>query len=381
MQGRTKKPATILQILPCLGSGGVEQGTIDMAEAIVRSGGRALIASNGGARLHELKRIGAEHIDLPVHSKNPLTIYKNIKRIQKTIREYNVDLVHARSRAPAWSAYYATRKEKVPFVTTCHAAYKISGSMKRYYNSIMMKGDVVISISNFITSYIQENYSVHPNRIRLIYRGLALHKYHPNAVSPERMIRLSKEWRLPDGAAVILLPARLSPIKGHKVMIEAIAKLNRPDVICVFVGSDQGRKEYRRELEQLIEAKNLHGRIRMVDDCRDMPAAYMLATAVVCPSTKPEGFGRVPVESQAMGRPTISANHGGTAETIIDGKTGWLVEPGGVNDMARALEEALSLDNDQRGLLAMASMQHVSQHFSLDEMCRKTLDVYRELLK
>jgi glycosyltransferase involved in cell wall biosynthesis len=380
-KGHSDKKVVIAQILPELSAGGVEQGTVDMAQAIMNACGQAIVISNGGKRLHELQRMGAIHVSLPVHSKNPITIFKNIKRLEKVIRDYDIDIMHARSRAPAWSVYYACKNTGTPFVTTCHAAYKMEGRAKRWYNSVMAKGDVVISISNFITGYLQDNYTLNSNKVRLIYRGIAMHKFHPNAVTPERMIKLSKQWRIPEGASVILLPARLSKIKGHIPLIDAIANLGRDDVFAVFIGSDQGRKAYRQELENHILAKGCAEKIRIVDHCDDMPAAYMLATVVVCPSSQPEGFGRVPVESQAMGRPVIATRHGGTMETILEGETGWLVEPDGVQEMTEALKEALNLTMEQRAYIATKAMAHVAQQFSLNQMCDKTLAVYREVLQ
>lgn len=374
-----KKPV-IMQVIPELSAGGAEQGCIDIAAAIVKAGGTSIVVSNGGDRIHELGRSGAEHISMPVHSKNPLVMMNNVKRLRKIIRERDVNIVHARSRAPAWSCYRAARLAGISFITTCHAAYKFEKNLKRLYNSVMAKGDRVISISNFITNYLQESYHIHPTKIRLVYRGISLNKFHPNLVTPERMIKLSKEWRLPDGAKVILMPGRISRIKGHEFLIEAVSRFKDKDIVCVFVGSDQGRKAYREELDKLIKDKGLEGRVRIVPHCNDMPAAYMLANVAVCASIVPEGFGRVPVESQAMGRPTIATSHGATGETIKPNETGWLVESGNVDEMYEAIKEALELTDDQRAVLATTAMAHVAGHFTVQKMCEDTLNVYAELL-
>jgi glycosyltransferase involved in cell wall biosynthesis len=200
-------------------------------------------------------------------------------------------------------------------------------------------------------------------------------------VTPERLITLAREWRIPDGSNIIMLPGRITRWKGHHVLIEAIEKLKRKDVFCVLIGADQGRSEYRKELEDTIQAKGLGGHVRIVDHCNDMPAAYMLSTVVVSASTDPEGFGRVPVEAQAMGRPVIATDHGGAQETIVRGQTGWLVKPGDADDLAAAIEEALALTPHQRVILATRAMSHIADHFSKEKMADKTLDVYAELLK
>lgn len=380
MSGFQTQPV-ILQVIPELGPGGAEQGCIDIAAELVAGGAQAIVVSNGGSRVNELARIGAVHINLPVHSKNPLTMWKNISKLKKIIERYNVNVVHARSRAPAWSAYYACKKTRAHFMTTCHAPYNISGETKKFYNSSIAQGERVIAISHYVAEYLRENYKLTDNVIRLIPRGIPMDRFHPTAVTPQRLIGLAKDWRIPDGANIVMLPGRLTRWKGHSVLIEAMAKLQRKDLFCVIIGSDQGRKEYRKELEELIEQKGLGGQVRMVDHCNDMPAAYMLATVVVCPSTDPEGFGRVPVEAQAMGRPIVAADHGGAQETILRGQTGWLVEPGNAGGLASAVEEALALDPTQRAMLATRAMGHVAEHFTKTQMADKTLDVYAELLR
>lgn len=371
----------ILQVIPELGPGGAEQGCIDIAAELVASGALAIVVSNGGSRVPELARIGATHINLPVHSKNPVVMWKNIHALKKLITRYGVNIVHARSRAPAWSALYACRGTRAHFMTTCHAPYNIKNETKRFYNSSIAGGERVIAISNYVAEYLKNNYAIDDTRIRLIPRGIPLDKFHPTAVTPERMITLSNEWRIPDGSHIVMLPGRLTRWKGHHVLIDALEKLGRKDLFGVIIGSDQGRKEYRAELEALIAAKGLGGQIRMVDHCKDMPAAYMLAGCVVCPSVEPEGFGRVPVEAQAMGRPIIAADHGGAQETIIPGQTGWLTPPGDAEALAQAITEAMSLNPTQRAMLATRAMAHVAAHFTKEQMADRTLNVYAELLR
>lgn len=371
----------VMQIVPELGPGGAEQGCIDIAAELVQSGAQAIVVSHGGPRVPELARIGAVHINLPVHSKNPITMLQNVRRLRQLIRRYNVNIVHARSRAPAWSALQACKKTAAHFMTTCHAPYNIDGEGKRFYNSSIARGERVIAISETVGEYLLKNYKVDPAKIRVIPRGIAIEKFHPTAVTPERLITLSRQWRVPDGANIIMLPGRITRWKGHHVLIEAIARLGRRDIFCVIIGSDQGRTEYRKELEETIQHKGLGGRVRIVDHCNDMPSAYMLATVVISASTDPEGFGRVPVEAQAMGRPIIATDHGGARETIIRGETGWLIPPNDPAALEAAIHEALALTATQRAILATRAMSHVAANFTREQMADRTMDVYAELLK
>lgn len=371
----------IMQIIPELGAGGAEQGCIDIAAEIVRAGARSIVVSNGGYRVPELLRVGATHINLPVHSKNPVVMWRNVARLQKLIRQYKVNIVHARSRAPAWSALKACKGTDAHFITTCHAPYNISGEAKRMYNRSIAQGEIVIAISNFVAKYLMDNYAVDPAKIRVIPRGIPIERFHPTAVTAERLISLSRELRIPEGANIIMLPGRLTRWKGHHILIEAIEKLEREDIFCLLIGADQGRTEYRKELEETITAKNLGSKIRIVDHCNDMPAAYMLSTVVVSASTDPEGFGRIPVEAQAMGRPVVATDHGGAQETILRGQTGWLVPPGDSAALAKAIGEALSLNPMQRAVLATRSMSHVAANFTRERMAEQTLSVYAEILK
>jgi glycosyltransferase involved in cell wall biosynthesis len=370
----------IMQVLPALNSGGVEQGVIDINAAIVKAGGRSIVVSSGGARVHEIVKAGGTHIQLPVHSKNPVVIAANIARLRKIIRDMNVDVVHACSRAPAWSASRAVLGTQARLVTSCHSAHRITGAVKRLYNSSISKGERVIAVSHFIADYLEQNYSVDAQKVRVVHRGLAVEKFHPNSVTPERLIRISRTWRIPEGACVVMLPARLSRSKGHMFLLDAIAQLQRRDIFCLFLGSDKGNENYRKELESYIASKDMGGAVRIVTDCNDMPAAYMLSTVVACPTLVPEGFGRTAVEAQAMGRPVIATDHGGARETISRDDTGWLVAPGDTGALAAALNEAISLDGRGRALLATRAMSHVARHFTNEQMCAGTLDVYAELL-
>ena len=373
--------ATVLQVLPALGAGGgVERGTVEIAAAVIAAGGRALVASEGGAAVHELTRAGAEHVVLPLASKNPLVMRANVGRLAAVIESEGVDIVHARSRAPAWSACYAARRTGRHFLTTFHGTYSAGNWLKRHYNAVMTRGERVIALSGFIAGHIHRVYGVPARLIRVIHRGVDLARFDPARVGAERVVTLARQWRLPDGVLVVMLPGRLTRWKGQAFLIEAIARMRRRDIRCLLVGSDQGRTAYRRELEVLISRHGLDEVVRIVDHCDDMPAAYMLTDVVVSASTDPEAFGRVVAEAQALGRPVIASDHGGSRETVIAGETGWLTPPGDAQALADAIERVLGIGEAARRALAEKAIAHVRQNFSKDAMCAKTLDVYNEVL-
>ena len=388
LQSTTKEDAragrrqpVILQVLPALSTGGVERGTVDVAAAIVQAGWTSLVASSGGPMVRELERAGARHIELPLHSKNPLVMFRNVGRLAEVIREHGVDLVHARSRAPAWSAMAAANRTGVHFITTFHGTYNLGRwGLKQKYNAVMAQGERVIAISNFIAEHLHSVYNVDPARIRVIHRGVDVSRLDPSRISAERIIQLVRQWRLPEGARVIMLPGRLTRWKGQSVLIDALALLGRKDIRCMLVGSDQGRSKYRQELIDRIRARDLMEVVHLTDQCNDMPAAYKLSDLVVSASTDPEAFGRVVVEAQAMGRPVIASAHGGAAETVVHGETGWLVPPGDPRALAEALEAALCLPEPHRAWMSENAMAHVRTHFSREDMCAHTLGVYAELI-
>ena len=371
---------TVMQVLPALSQGGVERTTIEIASAIEKAGGKCIVVSSGGVLENDIIRAKARHITLPVDSKNPLIMYLNVFRLVNIIRENNVNIVHARSRAPAWSSFFAAKKCGVKFVTTFHGTYSLGGFFKRRYNSIMTRGQMVIANSNFIAGHIRKNYGVASARLRIIHRGVDLERFSAKHVTAQRVVGLANEWRLEDGFPVIMLPGRLTRWKGQAIFIEAVAALGRKDVRCLLVGSSQGRLYYRRELEKLISDNGLDEVVRIVENCNDMPAAYMLTDVVVSASTDPEAFGRIIPEAQALGRPVIASDHGGARETVIQGETGWLVPPGDSRALTRAINYVLSLDEGARKNLAQKAVENVHRKFSKVSMCAKTLDVYDEIL-
>jgi glycosyltransferase involved in cell wall biosynthesis len=377
---RVRAPV-VLQVLPSLVTGGVERGTVDIAAAIAEAGWTPLVASSGGPMVHELDRHKVRHIELPLASKNPLVIRENIERLTKVIAENKVDIVHARSRAPAWSACIAAQRAGVHFVTTFHGTYNLGWlGLKHAYNRVMTKGERVIAISDFIRRHIEEVYHVDPTRIRVVPRGIDIARFDPARVSPERIIQLAQKWRLVDGQRVIMLPARLTRWKGQEVLIEALAMLGRSELRCILVGSEQGRTGYVKELQDLSKRRGVQHIVHVVGECNDMPAAYMLSDVVVSASTDPEAFGRVIAEGQAMGRPVIATDHGAGRETVIEGVTGLLVPPGDPMALATAMDRVLGLTLAEREAMAAAGIEHVRAHFTRELMCRRTLAVYGEVL-
>jgi glycosyltransferase involved in cell wall biosynthesis len=371
---------TVLQVLPALEAGGVERGTVDVAVALVAAGFRAIVASAGGRMVREIERGGGQHVALPLASKNPFVMRANARSLAELIGRERVDLVHARSRAPAFSARAAARRNGRPFVTTVHGVYNAATPIKRAYNAIMAKGDRVIAISDFVAEHVRGRYRVGDDRLRVVPRGIDTELFDPGRVGAERVIALARRWHLPDGASVVLMPARPARWKGHPVLIEAAARMIRRDAVILMVGLDEAHDRYRRELDGRLRAHGLAGVIRLMEPCNDMPAAYMLADVVVCPSTDPEAFGRVAVEAQAMGRPVISSDHGAARETVAAGETGWLCPPGNASALGAAIDAALALDAEARARMAERARARVLAKFDRSRMCAATIEVYRDLL-
>jgi glycosyltransferase involved in cell wall biosynthesis len=328
--------------------------------------------------VRELERAGATHVTLPLASKNPFVMRANAARLARVITEHRIDIVHARSRAPAWSALAASRRTAAHFVTTFHNAYGARTWLKRRYNAVMARGERIIAISDFVARHVVDTYGVSRSRLTVVPRGVDLVRFDPERTSADRMIRLAGEWGLPDGVPVVLLPGRLTRWKGHHVLIDALRRLGRAPLHCVIVGS--GSERYRRELERAVARNPPICTVRILDECRDMAAAYMLADVVVSASTEPEGFGRVIVEAQAMGRPVIATAHGGAGETVVPGETGWLVPPNDAGALAAALAAALDLDSDARLALAERAIAHVRANFTVERMTAHTIAIYAELL-
>jgi len=364
-------------VLPRLVTGGVERGTVEVATALAAAGWKAVVASEGGPMAREIERAGAIHVELPLDSKNPVTMRRNVERLAQLIKRERVDIIHARSRAPAWSALGAARRTGCHFVTTFHNAYGHGSWLKRRYNAVMAEGERVIAISRFVAEHAMAVYGVAPEKLRIIERGVDFSRFDPDRTSPERVIRLAREWQLPDGLPVVMLPGRLTGWKGQLVLIDAIARLAKRNLRCVILGA--GKPRYRQQILAAIAGRG-QGLFQLVEDCRDIPAAYMLADVVVSASTRPEGFGRVIAEAQAMGRPVIATDHGGAREIVLDGETGWLVPPNDPTALGRAISGALALGAEERVALARRSIAHMRAHFSVERMTERTLAVYEEIL-
>ena len=372
--------ATVLQVLPSLDTGGVERGTVEITQAIVAAGGIALVASAGGRLVAAVERAGGRHIRLPLASKNPVTIWLNADRLSRLVRTEGVGIVHARSRAPAWSALLAARRTGARFVTTYHGVYNEGLPGKRHYNAVMAKGDRVIAISRFVAALLAARHGVEPSRIRIIPRGVDPALFDPGHAAGPRAAGLGQVWRVPDGAPVVMLPARLTRWKGAAVLIDAMARMAHADACCVLVGATQGRERFARQLEAQAQALGMAGRLRLVGHCDDMPAALALADVVVSASLDPEGFGRAVIEAQAMARPVIATDHGGAAETVEHGVTGWRVPPGDAGALAAALDHALGLPPAARQAMGARARASVLAQYPAAAMQAATLDVYRELL-
>lgn len=370
-----------MQILPSLNQGGVERGTLEIAEAILAAGGRAIVVSTGGVMATRLHRMGAEHITLPVASKNPLRWPFIRRRLRQVMIKEGVDLVHVRSRAPAWIAMAAARAIKVPVVSTIHGRFKAGNIFKRYYNSIMVRSDYIIAISRYIAGLVKDQFPRVTDRITTIHRGVNVKMFDPAEVSAQRVINAAHHLGIPDHKKVVMLPARPSLWKGQQIIIEAMAQLSQKDTILVLVGALSGTASFQQRLTASISQLGLEGRVKLAPESQDMPAAMMLADVVVMPSLTPEPFGRVAVEAQAMGRPVVAFNHGGAAESIIAGETGWLAMPGDVSSLAEAVEQALTLKTRERKQFANRARQHIVANFSTDLMISKTLRIYAKALK
>ncbi len=372
----------ILQVLPTLEMGGVERGTLEIAAALQQAGIQNYVVSAGGPLVRELEKMGVEHITLPVQSKNPVTILRNIGRLARVIREKGITLVHVRSRAPAWAVKYAARQTGVPFIATYHGVYGLKPEwFKKRYNRVMTEGKKVIAVSDFVKKHIMDNYGVPDDKIVTIYRGADVRKFNPDRVLPERVTDLMNAYQVSPEKPVITLVGRLTKIKGHSVLLEALSQMKQKEVTCLFVGSDQGRTAYTEELKNQIAKLDPKTSVQLVKSCSDMPALYLMSDVIVNASVVPESFGRTVVEAQAMGRIVIASAHGGACETIKDGKTGFLVPVGDATALAQKLDEVLALSVGARKKMQVAGMESVRTYFSVQSMCQQTIELYRKVSK
>lgn len=376
----------VLQVIPELDAGGAERTTLEVAEAVIAEGGRALVASAGGRLEGELETLGGELVRMPAASKNPLTLIRNMHRLIGVIRREGVEIVHARSRAPAWSAKWACDRTDAHFVTTYHGTYNARSALKRRYNSVMARGECVIANSEFIREHIAAEHPFAAPRVRVIPRGVDLVRFDPGAVEPDRVAVLRQAWGLDpqDTTPVLFLPARLTGWKGQREAIRAMGRLHDdPEVETprlVLAGDAQGRQTYVEELRALASAEGVADRVYIVGHCSDMPAAMMLADIVLTPSVEPEAFGRTAAEAGAMLRPVIAADHGGAREVVLHSETGWRVPPGDPAALAAAIAGAVALAPEDRDAIGRRARDHVTTHFSTVSLQASTLRVYHEVL-
>lgn len=377
---------TLLQVVPELETGGAEQSTIDVAHAVVQAGGAALVATRGGRMTARLEADGGRLAQMPVQTKNPLTMLGNAARLVSLIRQEKVSIVHARSRAPAFSALWAAHATGTPFVATYHGVYKAQSGLKRWYNAIMTRGDLVIANSDYTRDHVLSEHGIDPGKLVTIPRGVDLGRFDPAFVGPARVEALRAAWGISadDHRTRILLAGRLTRIKGHLMIVEAarrMAEAGRDDFLILFAGDDQGRTGYAAEVQAAIDAAGLSGAIRIVGHCDDMPAAYLLADLAILPTNVPESFGRAAVEPQAMGRTVIASNHGGVTETIVDGTTGWLAPVEDPGAWAAALGRAIDIGPTRRREMGEVGRNRARQLYSADAMCAQTLAAYERVLE
>ncbi len=380
IKNKEKKPV-VLQVLPEMNQGGVEIGTIEIASALQEKGIKNFVASAGGRLEYNLDKLKVPHFNLPLKTKNPFKMWLNYRRLVKIIKENGINIVHARSRAPAWSAYWAAKKTGAEFLTTFHGTYGLGPKgIKKFYNRVMTYGDLVIAVSNHIKQHILKNYKCDEKKIRMIHRCVNMEKFDVNKMTAERMIKLMEEFHLPEDKPIILLIGRLTRWKGQMLMIDALEKIKDKDYFCVFVGDDQGRDYYTKELKDAISTKGLDGKFAFIRHVTDVPAMMMISDVVVSASLDPEAFGRIAAEGEAMGRIVIASNIGGSLENIKDGVTGRLFESGNADSLAEALLWALNLSTEEREKIGAAAIEYVKQNFTKEIMCNKTIAVYEELV-
>ncbi len=387
---RQSRP-TILQIIPKLDTGGAELAVVEISDAIVRAGGRAVVIAEAGRLVPDVLKAGAEIVELKVASKNPARILANAVAIARIVEREGIDLIHARSRAPAWSALIAARKTKRPFVTTYHGAYSEHGRIKNFYNGVMARSDIVIANSRYTADLIRSRYRTPDARLRIIYRGLDRDKYGAGGDIDARARRLREHWHVDAGQRIVLQAARLTGWKGQMVLIAAVAELVQArqfdGCVAILAGDAQGRDGYVDTLEAAITGAGLSHCVRLVGHVQDIAAAYRAAHVTVVASTGPEAFGRAGAEAQAVGSPVISTNIGAPPETVRaepavarGERTGWLVPPADAGRLAAAIAEALALSPAEREAIGQRASRHALTTFTLDAMQRQTLAVYDGLL-
>ena len=377
----------VLQVIPRLGYGGAETGCYDLAHYLHEQNCSSYIVTSGGELLKYINKKKVKIIRLPVHSKNPILMLLNTIFLTLIILFLNVSIVHARSRAPAWSCFIATKITRRKFVTTFHGTYNFNSRLKKFYNSIMLKSDLIIAGSNFIFSHINENYLKYLNpkkKFLVIFRGINTDYFDSSTIIETDEDKLLKKWEIKRGKKIILMPGRLTEWKGQELFVESINLVNKElgheAFYAVILGSDQGRKIYKKKLMRLIEQYRLTNQVRFVDVCKKMPIAYKISNIIISSSIEPEAFGRVAVEAQSMEKPIIASNIGGSNETIIDEKTGFLYEAGNAKSLSNKILRILNMDETLLKSIGIEGRKNIVQKFNVEKMCFSTYSEYKRLL-
>ena len=377
----------VLQVIPKLGYGGAETGCFDLAHYLPENDCPSYVVTSGGELLKFIDKKKVKLIKLPVQSKNPILILFNAIALVFIILFYNISVVHARSRAPAWSCLLATKITRRKFVTTFHGTYGFNNPIKKFYNSIMVKSNLIIAGSNFIFSHINNNYSKClglKKKFLVIFRGINVDYFDPSTILENEENQLLEDWGLNRGKKIILMPGRLTKWKGQEVFIEAINLVNKElghqSFYAVILGSDQGRNVYTKKLKRLTEQYRLTRQLRFIDHCKNMPLAYKISDLIVSASVEPEAFGRVAVEAQSMEKPIIASNIGGSNETIINNKTGFLFDSENVESLSKKIITALNLDESTLKSMGIEGRKNVIKKFNVEKMCFSTYSEYKKLL-
>jgi glycosyltransferase involved in cell wall biosynthesis len=375
-----KKGPVVLQVVSSLDPGGSATSATDLATGIVRAGGKSIVVSSGGALVSRIRRAGATHVEMAVGSHNVLTMYANSRQLVKLIRKHDVDLVHQEGFVGAWATFNAAAQAEKPVLGTVHRLTHPTGRFHDWSTESLLGAKHLIAVSDFVSGRLKEGLVKPETEVTAISRGIDVSQFNPAAINADRLIQLANHWSLPDGNPVIMVPARIAAGKGQTVVVDALSQLGRRDVVCLIAGKINEQDPYYNELVDLILEKDVADIVKIIGECHDMPAAYMLADVVVSSSTEPEAFGRVAVEAQAMGRPVIATDHGGAQEAVLQGRTGWLVPPNDARALAGALVTAIDMTASTRADVALVARRHVIETFSLDRMCKRTFEIYDRIL-
>lgn len=370
----------VLQVLPELEMGGVELGTIEIASELQKQGIKNFVASQGGRLTAELAKMKVKHFTLSLKTKNIFKMRKNANELAKFIKDNGINIVHARSRAPAWSAYWAAKKAGVHYMTTFHGTYGLGPwGIKKIYNKVMTLGERVIVISNHIKNHVLQHYKVDESKLRLVHRCVDVEKFNPDLVSQERIIKATREYHLPEDKPVLTLIGRITRWKGQHLLVEALSKMKNKNYYCVIAGDDQGRVNYVDEIKDLATKYRLKNRVGFYGKVLDPQALMQASTVVLSTAIEPEAFGRISVEGQAMGKIVVASDIGGSLDTITDGVTGKLFKSGSAISLANALDWALKLNDEEKKKIAIAAQKNAKDNFTKQIMCDKTIALYREL--